>query len=151
MNEADSLRFGLRQQVGQRLQRFRMRMPDRDGLVLFFRVFKGQFQLASNRARIRHIIEKRHIAKGAGNAGGLCLLVRGGRGRGAAIDKEQMMGMDHGHEFRHELRIRRRERPLVIVDASRAWHGREHGVQRGRDFGPGHAGTKLLHLRAFVG
>ena len=126
-------------------------MANGDGLAFFPGVLGSEVELTANRSGFLHIIEKRNVAKRAGNArefGG----VIGDRGcGGAAVDEEEIVIAEKRHEFGHEPRVGGGEGALMIIDARDVGHVDQHGVQYGGDFLGRHAGAKLLGLWSFIG
>ena len=68
VDEPDALRLCFRKEFGQGAKGFRVRMTDGNSLMFLACLPEGQFQLPADGADVLNIIQKRHVAKGAGNA-----------------------------------------------------------------------------------
>ena len=80
-------------------------MADGDGLALFLCFAQGELQLLANRRDLLYIIQKRNITVGAGHAGVLRGVIGEGGGGGAAVNEEQIMLAQNGHEIGHQRAI----------------------------------------------
>ncbi len=109
--------FGMRQDFAQSLQCGGMRMTDGYRRTFCFGFVQGQLQLFAYRSCFGDIVEKRDVAEGGANAEALRGVVSNRGGCGAAIDVEKMAIAEDGHEFRHECRIGRGLRTLMIINS----------------------------------
>jgi len=127
-----------------------MRMADGNSIASLASIFNGKIQLAADRAYFLNIIEEWDVAEGTRYTGSLRGIIGDGGSGSAAIDEEQSVTAEQGHELGHELRVRSRERALMIVDTGGVGHAAQHGIQDIRNFRGGHAWAKLLNFRSFL-
>ena len=106
-----------------------MGMANGYGLPFLVRIFGGDFELMADGGDFLDIIEERNVAKGAGHTGVLGRVERHGGSGGAAVDEEELVIAEHGHEFGHQVGVGSGQRALMIIYASGIRHGAQHGVQ----------------------
>ena len=151
VGEVDALSLGLGEKFAEGAQGFGVRMANGDCLAFLASIFGGELQLAANGTEFRNIIEKRDVAEGAGNTSGLGGIVSDGGGDRAAVDKEEIVIVENGHELGHEASVGSGEGALMVIDTDRVRHAGEHGIQHGGNFSGRHARAKFLGFRGFVG
>ena len=98
-------------------------MADGYGLAPLMRILSGNFQLMAYGRDFLNIIKERYIAKGTGHAGVLRRIISDRSRGGAAVNKEELVIAEDGHEFGHQLRIGGCEGALMVVHACRKGNG----------------------------
>jgi len=127
-----------------------VRMADRHCLSLIVGAAQSKLELFADRAYFGVVIEEGNVAESRRNAKILRRLVRHGSGGGAAVDIEETMIAQDGHQLIHQRGVSRGLRSLMIVDAG----GIRNILQKLSDFLRNllrrHTGTELLRFGRLV-
>jgi hypothetical protein len=125
-------------------------MADGDSLTLFLGVAKGELQVLANGRDLLDIIQKGNIAGSAANAGALRGVIGDRGGGGAAVDEEQVVLAQNGHEIGHQRAIGGGQGTLMVVDTDGVGDVLQHAAYDIGNLGRGHSGVELLRFGHFV-
>ncbi len=101
-DQADSLRFCLRQNVPQSLECCPVRVADRHGLALLARTAQSYFELFADRGHLGDVVEKWDVSEGRANSKVPRRFVSHGSGGCPAVHVEKAPVAQHRHQLIHQ-------------------------------------------------